>query len=81
MARTTATEPTPLCKTLGMAAVGGAVTATVASITSGTFDPQQLKYAAIGGSVAAASAYLKQSPIGHYFPPPQDPPKGPTGGK
>jgi hypothetical protein len=65
-------------KTLGMAAVGGAVTTTVAAITSGTFDPVQLKYAAIGGSAAAAMAYLKQSPLGHYFPPPQDPPKIPS---
>lgn len=64
-------------KTLGMAAAGGAITTTVAAITSGTFDLKQLKFAAMGGGAAAALAYLKQSPIGEYFPPPQDPPQAP----
>lgn len=66
-------------KTLGMAAAGGAVTATVAAVTSGTFDPLMLKSAALGGAAAASLAYLKQSPLGVYFPPPQDPPKIPQG--
>ena len=66
-------------KTLGMAAAGGAVTATVASLTSGTFDPVMLKSAALGGGAAATLAYLKQSPLGQFFPPPQDPPKIPPG--